>query len=107
MEQFSFKIRYKLSTDGKYAYGYNDKKEIVSLQETVETYTKAKELVKSIREVIKMTPEYIAELYVNRISNRAASIYQKIAADTNRLVWDKNYSLSLVDLLNGKEEKKE
>lgn len=30
LEQFSFKIRYKLSTDGKYAYGYNDKKEIVN-----------------------------------------------------------------------------
>lgn len=83
-----------------------NKKEIVKLNEDAQMYTRAKELVKSIRDVIKMTPEYIAELYVNRISKKAASIYQKIASDTNRLVWDKDYSLSLVDVFNGHEEKK-
>lgn len=83
-----------------------NKKEISTLKETVDTYLKAKDLVKSIREIIKATPEYIAELYVNRISKEAATIYQKIASDTNRLVWDKDYSLSLVDVFNGHEEKK-
>lgn len=84
----------------------DNKKEIISLEEEAKVYTKAKELVKQIREVIKSTPEYIAELYVSRISKKAANIYQKIASDTNRLVWDKDYSLSLVDVFNGQEETK-
>ncbi|HAN09951.1 MAG TPA: hypothetical protein DCP90_04975 [Clostridiales bacterium] len=76
-------------------------------QTQIKKLEKINEVIKKIRNIIKGAPEHIAEVLIKKISTKASHIYTKIAIDSSKLEWEKNYEIALYDILNGAEIRKE
>ncbi|OGO85294.1 MAG: hypothetical protein A2Y24_07920 [Clostridiales bacterium GWE2_32_10] len=83
------------------------KKTIKEDEVKIKKMQKINEVIRKIRNIIKSAPDHISEILIKRISNKASEIYSKIAIDSSKLEWEKNYELVLYDILGGTEIRKE
>ena len=85
----------------------NAKRELEIIDKKITTYEKAKEYLVKIRQIIKQAPEEISKILIQKVNDKGAEIYSKIANDNTRLEWREGYEIILTETIDGKNIEKE